>query len=413
MTEHEAEVRHPAHAVLPQHMPRSLFDPPADLARLREQSPVTPLWLPDGRPGWLVTSYADARAVLRNPLFSAKDRLEVQALPAIPGAFAAMDPPEHTKYRKPIAAHFSTGRIRALRPRIERIVSERLQAMRAAGPGADLVSEFAIPVPAQVMCELVGVPYERRGEFQRSISAMQRMGIDPQAAIIGQFELIDLLTPMVESKRAKRGDDIISDLLHDTDVPEPFDDGEVVMMALLLVAAGFETTANMIGLGTLALLQHPSQLALLRENPALATGAVNELLRYLTILHFGISRVAHAEIQLGNQTIAPGDIVVLALNAVNRDPGVFPEPDRLDITRTDNNHLSFSSGPHQCVGAKFARAELEIAIMALIREFPDLALHVPVGKIPVRSDMGIYGVYELPVRWAEDRWAEDTVKEDR
>lgn len=400
----------PVRPGLPQEMPRGLFDPPAGLAMLRADSPVAPFQMPDGQPGWLVTSYAAARAVLRDPRFSAKDRLEVRALPAIPGAFAAMDPPEHTRYRKPIAAHFSTSRIRALRPRIERIVSERLAALRAAGPGADLVSEFASPVPAQIMCELVGVPYERRADFQQSISAMQRMGIDAQAAIIGQFELMDCLTPLVEARRAAAGDDIISYLIHSADIPDPFDDGEVVMMALMLVAAGFETTANMIGLGALALLQHPDQLAILRRDPDLMPTAVDELLRYLTILHWGISRVAQADIPLGGHTIAAGDLVVIALNAINRDPEAFPDPDWLDVGRECGNHLAFSSGPHQCVGAQFARLELEVALRGLIMEFPDLALDVPLDKVPLRSDMGIYGVYELPVRWTDDpagegRWS--------
>jgi cytochrome P450 len=387
-------------------MPRGLFDPPEALAGLRGQCPVAPFRLPDGQRAWLVTSHADARAVLRDPDFSVQDRLEVRALPAIPGAFAAMDPPEHTRYRKPIAAHFSTSRIRALRPRIEDIVSARLRTLRAAGPGADLVAEFAIPVPAQVMCELAGVPYERRADFQQSISALQKMGTDPQAAVIASFELIDFLTPLVEAKRADPGDDIISALIHGGGAPEPFDDGEVVMMAMMLVAAGFETTASMIGLGTLALLEHPDQAALLRKDPALMATAVDELLRYLTIMHWGVSRVARAQVPLGGHTVQPGDMVVVALNAANRDAAAFTDPDQLDVTRRDNPHLTFSSGPHQCVGAAFARVELEIALRGLLTEFPGLALDVPVDAVPLRSGMGIFGVHALPVRW-DDTPAEE------
>lgn len=170
------------------------------------------------------------------------------------------------------------------------------------------------------------------------------------------------------------------------------------MMALMLVAAGFETTANMIGLGILALLRHPDQLAILRREPDLMTAAVDELLRYLTILHWGVSRVARAEVPLGGHTVRPGDLVVIALNAANRDPGAFHDPDRLDVARDANNHPAFSSGPHQCVGAQFARVELEIALRGLITEFTDLALDIPLEKVLVRSDMGIYDVHELPVR---------------
>jgi acyl transferase domain-containing protein/cytochrome P450/thioesterase domain-containing protein len=379
------------------------FDPPAELTRLREQAPVTRLRYPDGHLGWLVTGYAAARAVLSNPAFSA--RLDLKRLPigsasdsgAIgtvpPGYFLGMDPPDHTRYRRLVAPRFTARRMRELETHIGRIVGECLDDLASQPSPADLVEHFALPVPSRVMCELLGVPYEDRGYFQTITADL--LGFDQEKmeqafTTIGQY-----LHGLVMRKRAAPDEDMLSELAAQTELDDP----ELTSIAFLLLIAGHETSANMLGLGTFALLTRPDQLAALRADPALMPGAVDELLRYLSIPQLGVSRTALRDVEIQGQTISEGEVVTISIPAANRDPARFAEPDVFDIRKPAAGHLAFGHGVHQCLGMGLALIEMRVGFTALFERFPRLRLAVPAGEVPMRYDRQIYGVDRLPVEW--------------
>ncbi|MET9819712.1 cytochrome P450 [Streptomyces sp. NPDC006355] len=379
------------------------FDPPAELGRLRAHEPVSRLAYPDGSVGWLVTDHALARAVLTDQRFSARGELQrspvpyglAEPEPARPGAFIFMDPPEHTRYRKHLTGQFTVRRMRLLEARITEITEERLAAMRRGGQSADLVADFALPIPSLVICELLGVPYEDHGFFQQNSSAI--FDLEQSAEEIQQAfgVLVGYLAELVARKRAQPTDDLLSNLVAAGDL----NDEELIGVVLLLLVAGHETTANMLALGTFALLRHPDQLELLRKDPQLIDDAVEELLRYLSIMHVGLVRAALEDVEVGGRTIKAGEVVTVSVAAANRDPKKFPDPERLDITNPAGGHLAFGHGIHQCLGQQLARIEMRVGINGLLREFPGLRLAVPASDVPMRSDMSIYGVHRLPVTW--------------
>jgi cytochrome P450 len=381
----------------------SPFDPPEELARLREQHPVTPLRYPDGHVGWLVTGHAAARTVLSDPAFSAK--LELKRLPvgppadpdqvqaAPPGYFLTMDPPDHTKYRRLLGSRFSPRRMRALESQISQVIDEQLAAMERIGGPLDLVEHFALPVPSRVMCDLLGVPYEDRAHFQGISAAL--VGFDVakmQEAYVG---INEYLYGLVQRKRASASDDLLGELVAETEL----DDLELTSIAFLLLIAGFETSANMLGIGTFALLTAPDQLAALRANPEGMPSAVEELLRYLSIPQYGLTRTAVRDTEVEGRAIRSGDVVTVSVPAANRDPERFPDPDRLDLTRSSTGHLTFGHGIHQCIGQGLALLEMRLGFGALLERFPDLRLAVPSEKVEMRLEQQIYGVIALPVEW--------------
>lgn len=381
------------------------FDPPEQLAQLREEQPITPLRYQDGHPGWLVTSYALARSILADPRFSRKNELqhlpkpfkltEFTQEPAQPGFFLGMDPPEHMRYRRQLTAHFTVRRMRQLEPRIAQIAEEHLDAMERHGPPVDLVSAFALPIPSLVICELLGVPYEDRKRFQHDTKVLLSLESTPEEAIGARDALRDYLHGLVARKRSEPGDDLVTTLLAGAEL----DDDEVAGIAVLLLVAGHETTANMLGLGTFALLRHPDQLAALRADPSLIEHAVEELLRYLTIVHLGPTRAALEDVEIGGQTIHAGDMVTISLSEANRDPERFENSEELDVHNSATGHLAFGHGIHQCLGQQLARIEMRIGYGALLRRFPGLRLAVPPEEVRMRTDMSIYGVHNLPVAW--------------
>jgi cytochrome P450 len=382
------------------------FDAPAGLRPLADLAPVHRMRYADGKLGWLVTGYDEARGVLDDQRFS--NRMDAGASPPIkelsydgklpaapPGYFLAMDDPEHARYRRLVIGQFTTRRMQQLEPRITKIVQEHLDQMARSGPPVDLVQAFALPVPSLVICELLGVPYADRQRFQSATRTAVNLDLEPQERAKGAADIMAYLADLVASKRAEPGDDLLSWLV----AGGQLSDQELTGMGLLLLTAGHETTANMIGLGAFLLLRHPDQAAALRQDPGLADHAVEELLRYLTIAHIGPMRVAKADVELAGHTIRAGETVMLSLPVINRDPERFPDPDRLDLTRTAGSHLAFGHGIHQCLGQQLARAELRIAYPALLRRFPTLRLAVPVEEVPLRIRATIYGVHRLPVTW--------------
>ncbi|GAB3747015.1 cytochrome P450 [Microlunatus parietis] len=381
------------------------FDPPPALRDPAWLGPVRPILMAGDRRGWLVTGYEEARQVLADPRFSAdrakadspirarrpEDRRETP-----PGMFISQDPPDHTRYRKQLTGLFTVRRMRALAGRIEEYVDERLDAMEALGAPADLVAEFAMPVPSLVICELLGVDYADRGRFQEWTAKLLSLETPVEEAGELWQRLDDFMRNLVRHKRRHPADDILGGLI---DSDTAFTDEELANIGKLLLIAGHETTANMIGLSTFALLQHQDQLDRLRRDPDLIPGAVEELLRYLTIVQFVAVRVALEDVELGGHVIPAGETVAMHLPEANRDPDQFADPDTLDVTRERVRHVAFGHGIHQCLGQQLARTELVVGLGKLLTRFPGLRLAVDPSQVPLRHDMVIYGVHRLPVAW--------------
>ncbi|MER6915140.1 cytochrome P450 [Streptomyces sp. NPDC000594] len=379
------------------------FDPPRELAELRSRAPIARMRYPDGHLGWLATGHSAVRSILADPRFSSRYELMhypfadlgMAELPAAPdGDLTGIDAPEHTRYRRQLAGRFTVRRMRLLTERIEEITTEHLDAMERGGPGADLVESFAQPVPAQVICELLGVPYAEREIFRRHAADLS--GID--ATVEDQMAAMEALTGyirgLVTAKRAAPTDDLLSDLIAESDLT----DDELSGVGGFLLGAGLDTTANMLAHGTFALLSNAEQLAALRAEPELADQAVEELLRYLSIAHTGL-RAALEDVELEGAVIRAGETVTLSVQAANRDPERFPDPDTLDVRRRATGHLSFGHGIHQCLGQQLARVEMRVALPALLARFPGLRLAVPADEVPLRAGLDVYGVHRLPVTW--------------
>ncbi|MGW4471436.1 cytochrome P450 [Nonomuraea sp. NPDC004354] len=385
---------------------RNPFDPPPGL---RGEGAVRPLDLLNGARAWLVTGFEEARTVLSDARFSADKVRHRDATSPQPhktagtaeredGLFVFMDPPEHTRLRRLLTGQFTVRRIRELESRVTEIAVEHIEAMKAAGTKADLVPAFALPLPSLLICELLGVDYADRAEFQERTAVGLSANSTPQEVAMARAGLSAFMRRLVSVKRSNPADDLLSGLIHDTD--PPLTDAQLVDVALVLLNAGHETTANMLGLGMFALLEHPDQLAALRADPGLIDNAVEELLRFLSIIQLGVSRVTTEPVTLGGVDIPAGATVVIATPAVNRDPRHWPAPDALDLRRSRTPHLAFGHGVHQCLGQQLARIEMRIGLGELISRLPDLRLAVPAEQVPVRNEMLIFGVQSLPVTWS-------------
>ncbi|MEU6721619.1 cytochrome P450 [Nonomuraea sp. NPDC046802] len=383
------------------------FAPPPEYDRLRAEEPVSKARLPTGGTAWLVTRYEDVRTVLSSPAFSA-DGTRPGFPTLLPGQaqllrrppFIRMDPPQHSFYRRMLIQEFTVKRIKTMRPGIQATVNQLLDDLLARTPPVDLVEAFALPVSSLVICQLLGVPYDDHTFFQ----SRSKVGVSGQstaeqfAAALG--ELRAYMDGLITRKQQEPGDDLLSKLV--TEQLEPAGElrrDELLMMCLMLLNAGHETTANMISLGTVALLEHPDQLAALRENSELLPGTIEELLRYLSIADLVTTRIAAEDTELSGTRIRAGEGVIALLAAADWDPAVFPEPERLDVHRGNRHHVAFGYGVHQCLGQNLARAELEIAFATLFERIPTLRVAVPVNELPYKHGNLAYGIHELPVTW--------------
>jgi pentalenic acid synthase len=382
------------------------YHPPAGYAPLREQRPLARVTLYDGRVAWLVTGHATARALLTDPRLSAdRSREDFPLLNArvenlrrrrrLP--LLGTDDPEHRTQRRMLVAHFTLKRAAALRPRIQETVDRLLDAMEAAEPPADLVSGFALPLPSTVICALLGVPYADHEFFEEQSRRLLR-GPAASDAEDARDRLDAYLGALIDRKRAEPGEGILDELIAERLETGELDREDLVSLSVLLLIAGHETTANMISLGTYTLLRQPDRLAELRADPALVPAAVEELLRYLSIVD-GLTRIATEDIDVAGETVRAGDGVVFSNAVVNRDGAVFAEGDTLDWHRSARGHLSFGFGIHQCLGQNLARAELEIALHSLFDRFPGLRLAAPPEEIPHKPGDTIQGMVSLPVAW--------------
>lgn len=380
------------------------LDPQPQFARLRAGQSIIYVHMKNGHEAWLITRYEDVRAALRDPRLSAyHDRPGFPQMGPVdravkPGTFAHMDPPDHTRLRLILAPEFMPKRITALRPRIQEIVDELIANMAAAGSPADVVEALAMPLPSRVICEMLGVPYADHSFFQGHTRVLMSQATSGEASDSSFETLLSYLDRLVTAKEQDQGHDILSRLA-DRVNHGAITHKEAVGMAILLLFAGHETSANMLGLITFTLLQHPGQLSQLRADQSLINRVIEESLRYLMIIHTGIVRIATDDVIIGGQLIRAGQGVILALGSANRDENVFARPDQFDIHRDASQHLTFAQGIHLCLGAHLARAELQIAIKTLFLSFKSLRLAVPPSEIPFKNDMFIYGVHSLPVAW--------------
>ena len=382
------------------------FSPPPEYRRLREETPVTKVELPSGE-AWAVTRHENVRQMLTDPAFSADRRNP--AFPALgtarPGAdgftpsLAGMDPPEHGPARRAVLGEFTVKRMNALRPRIQQIVDECIDRMLAGPKPVDLVKALSLPVPSLVICELIGVPYSDHDFFQSRSTTLLSRNPDPQERKTAVDELRSYLHGLVTQKEADPTDDLLGRQVlkqHETGTKDH--DG-LVALAFLLLAAGHETTANMISLSTVAMLEHPEQHARITSDPGKTPDAVEELLRYFTIAETVTSRVAVDDTEIDGVTIRAGEGVLGLTYAANRDPRAFENPDAFDVERGGRHHLAFGFGAHQCLGQNLARMELQIVIDTLVARIPGLRLGAPVEDLAFKDDAIVYGLYELPVAW--------------
>jgi cytochrome P450 len=382
------------------------FDPPPGLYAQRQEGPLTKVRLWDGSTPWLVTGYAEQRAVLADPRVSAEiDRPGYpRTVPLPPGgvkrSFIGMDDPEHARLRRMVTAPFTVKRIEAMRPAVQKIVDDLIDTMLAGPNPTDLVEAFALPVPSLVISELLGVPYDDHQFFQENSRTIINRTAEPEQRHAAQEALTSYLDELVAQKLKNPGDDLLSELAERVKAGE-LTRMEAARMGALMLLAGHETTANMIALGTLALLEHPDQLASLRESddPRLVASTVEELLRYLHIVHNGRLRAAVEDIEIAGRTIRAGEGLIMPNEIGNRDPEAFDDPDQLNIHRDARHHVAFGFGVHQCLGQPLARMELQVVYGTLYRRIPTLALATELDQVPFKHDGMVYGVYELPVTW--------------
>ncbi|WP_273733354.1 cytochrome P450 [Mycolicibacterium septicum] len=393
----------------PLHMRRNAFDPTPELGEIREADGVRTVISALGNPVHLITRHEDVKAVLsdherfsnsRPPGFTlpgAPEMSEEELASARAGNLLGLDPPEHQRLRRMLTAEFTIRRMKRLEPRIVEIVDARLDAMTAAGPPSDLVADFALPIPSLVICELLGVPYEDRDDFQHRSTLQLDLSLPIAERLALQRQSREYMRGLVGRARRDPGEDILGMLVRDHG--DELSDDELVGIAGLLLLAGHETTSNMLGLGVLALLRHPEQLTAVRDDPDAVGPAVEELLRWLSIVQNAIPRFTTTDVEVAGVRISAGELVFASLPAGNRDPEFIDSPDVLDIRRGAPGHLAFGHGVHHCLGAPLARMEMRIAIPALLRRFPTLALAEPFDAVQYRSFHFIYGLKSLAVTW--------------
>jgi cytochrome P450 len=391
-----------------------LLDPPVEYHQLREEQPITWIRFPSGRAGWLVTRFEEGSQVFSDPRLSARrprhdiapedgiDPHDDEPAGALDPGFVFMDEPDHGAYRRLLAGRFTPKAVQTrLQPYIDKIVTEHLDAIEASEKPVDLIEHLALPIPCLVICELLGVPYADRDGFHHATEAMMDVSKTQAERDNGAQWLIGYITELIAAKRADpESEGLLADLIRTADQDDSIlTDKDLISIGVLLLFAGHDTTMAMIGLSALTLLTHPGQRQDLVDDPGKVGPAVEELLRYLTIVQFGLGRVAKEDLEIGGQRIAEGDLVVVAMPAANRDPRVFDDPGTPDFDRKITRHLAFGYGVHQCLGQNVARAELKTILPRLFQRFPGLRLATPLDEVEMDTYGTNYGVRKLLVTW--------------
>ncbi|WP_424392369.1 cytochrome P450 [Mycobacterium sp.] len=376
--------------------------PPIEFASWREEPGLQrAMW--NGQPTWIVSRYQDIRAALVDPRLSADtlpDLIRPSSDESTPVIFARIDDPEHHRLRRMMTSQFTFRRTEAMRPQIQELVDQYLNKMIDTGPPADIVRDFGLPVPSLVIALLLGVPPEDLELFHHNTSVgLDTSSTDEQRAQ-GFAEMYLYIQELVARKEREPGDDLISRLVTDYVATGQLDHDTVAVNGVIMMQAGHETTANMISLGTVALLEHREVFERLgqTDDAAVIANAVEELMRYLTIVHAQVDRVATEDLTLGGQQIRAGDRLLMNLPAGNWDSEFVDSPETFDVARNPRGHLGFGYGTHQCIGANLARVEMQVAFATLARRLPGLQLAVPADELKFK-DADIYGMKELPVTW--------------
>jgi pimeloyl-[acyl-carrier protein] synthase len=386
--------------------PAFVADPYPTYQRLRAEDPVhhSPMGF------WVLTRYEDVVAALRDPRL-AKEAIAAfvaarfgAPVPAMGLSMLDRDPPDHTRLRSLVSKAFTPRVVEGLRPRIQQIVDGLLERVRKAG-SMDLIEEFAYPIPVNVICEMLGVPVEDHERFKGWSLDIAR-GLDsillppdsevPKRSVASRNALANYFRELIATRRAAPRADLLSGLIAAEEAGDKLSENELLATCILLLIAGHETTVNLIGNGTLALLRHPDQLRRLRDNPALIGSAVEELLRFDGPVQ-RTARIPSEDVVIDGRKIAKGEMVMPFIGAADRDPAQFTDPDRLDIGRTDNRHIAFGWGIHFCLGAPLARIEGQIAINTLVQRFPRLALASETPEF--RESLTLRGLKSLPVKF--------------
>ncbi len=384
-------------------------------AQLRSTAPVHRVTLPSGRHVWLVTRYDDAASVLQDERFvkdwrNAPPPEQLHQVSPFPreysklqiGNFLFKDPPDHKRLRALVSKAFTPRLIEQMRGRVQEVADALLDAVEDKGE-MDLVEDYAYPLTITVITDLLGVPAEDRNKFREwtttAVSANWAQEYVEKVLISHMRAFTDYLRAMFEEKRKDPEDDLVSALVRAEEAGDKLSEDELFGIVFLLLVAGYETTVGLIGNGTLALLQHPNQLQKLRDDPSLIKDAIEELLRYATPFEVSSERFAREDVAIGETVIPKGEMVLAVMAAADRDPERFPEPDTLEITRTDNKHLAFGKGIHFCLGAPLARMEGQIAIGTLLQRMPNLRLKGSPESLTWRPGMIMRGLQGLPVEF--------------
>jgi cytochrome P450 len=389
------------------------FGPPERLelnpmyARLREQEPLSRVRLPYGEDAWLVVRHEDVRTVFGDARFSramAATRDEPRVAADRAGRnLLTMDPPEHSRLRRLVSKAFTARRVEQLRPRTRQIAEDLLDTMAEAGPPTDLIESFAVPLPVTVICELLGVPVADQVQFRswaEAILTTTALSREQRADYITR--LGGYVAEQIELRRRTPTDDLLGALVLARDEHDRLTELELVELSVGLLSAGYETTANQLGNSVYVLLTHPDELALLRARPELMPDAVEELMRFIPLTAAAsLARYATVDVPLSGGVVPAGDPVVVSRSAANRDPEVFPDPDRLELTRSPNPHVGFGYGAHFCLGAPLARMELQVALEALLTRFPGLRLATDPAELSWKTGMALRGLRSFPVTWCD------------
>jgi cytochrome P450 len=383
---------------------RDQLDPVRELGQLRQKQPVSRLKFPFGVRAWLVTGYEESKAVLAAADAFSNDFRDVVSTAGIPtghhhpGGLGFADPPDHTRLRRMLTPEFTVRRLSRLAPQIETTIAGQLDAMAKVAErdgSVDLLEHFALPIPSLIICELLGIPYQARADFQRLSTARFDFlgGADGSLGAIN--ESVAYVLSVVKQQRVEPGKGLLGMLV--TEYGDDITDLELAGLTDGLLTGGLETTTSMLALGALVLLQDPAALADIRDRDEQIAPFVEELLRYLTVVQVAFPRLARREIRVGGQTILAGDIVLCSLSGANRDARQGNDMERFDPRRPASQHLAFGHGIHRCIGAELARMELRAAYPALVRRFPDIKLAVPAEKLSYRKLSFVYGVDAVPV----------------
>ncbi|QWF79424.1 cytochrome P450 [Amycolatopsis sp. CA-230715] len=379
---------------------RTGLDPVPELAELRENEPVQRIKLPFGMTAWVVTGYEEAKSVLSATNEFSNDFTNLVGNAGVtaeqnPGGLGFADPPVHTRLRKLLTPEFTVRRLSRLAPQIDDIITEQLDAMAATEGPVDLMSQFALPIPSLTICQLLGVPYEDRAEFQRLSTARFDLFGGAGASLGAISESLSYLKDVVKKQRENPGDGLLGMLVKEHG--DEISDDELAGLADGLLTGGLETTASMLALGAIVLLKNPEYFELIRDDDKAVNNFVDELLRYLTVVQVAFPRFAKQDIEIAGNQIGEGDIVIVSLSGANRDSAFGTQTEEFDPHRSGPAHLAFGWGAHRCVGAELGRMELRAAYPALVRRFPNLRLAVEPSELPYRELSIVYGVDKLPV----------------